>query len=110
MYANLAEVVPEARLHEGPRDWIEWLAPKANDFVHDRRNGVFVFDFRLPIAVLPLQPFFPALLAFAGRPRRAAAGAFALQTTTAQRCHRRFRGQLPFCCRRTSHFTSLRVS
>src|SRR5437773_11157391 len=84
MYANLAEVVPEARLHERPRDWIEWFAPRANDFVHDRRNGFFVFDGRLPIADLALQPFFPALLAFAVRSGRAAARAFALQQASAR--------------------------
>ena len=106
MYANLAEVVPEARLHERPRDWIEWLAPRANDFVHDRRNGFFVFDCRLPIADLPLQPFFPALLAFAVRSGRAAARAFALQPATAQHCHRRFRGRSHFCCHRSSHITT----
>ena len=79
VHANVAEIVTKARLHEFARVWIQWLAARAYDFMHDRRNGRIISHFRCGIADFSLQPFLPTFLAFACQSWRSTAGAFALQ-------------------------------
>lgn len=77
MNSHPAEIMPEARFHEGARRSVQRLAGRAENFMHNRRHFV-----RLRASGTALQcilPFLAASFALAARAGRAAAGAFALQ-------------------------------
>ena len=94
VHANLAEVMAEARLHETACGGVERLAGRAQHLADDGRHSP---SFHMNAGmVLPPQAFLAALLAFAGRSRDAAAGAFALERPR-QRLNRTFGSRSSDC-------------
>src|SRR5262245_43348080 len=104
MHADVTEVIAEAWLHKGSGVRIKRLAGRAQHFVDDGRNFGMLMVESCWLSDLALQPFLPALLAFAAGIEPAAAGAFALQKITAPRRSRRGPGRFGLSQNRRAHW------
>jgi hypothetical protein len=81
MDADMAEIMPKARLHKGPGNRVEWSAGRSHNFRNDGRNGtiVSIFGFEIRHCASGQKRHFGAFVTFSDLIGRAVGCAVSLQ-------------------------------